>query len=58
MRHARDCRGLPLLELVVGQATVAFVSDDRDADGRFDADDDDELGGLTLEPVHAYEWPD
>jgi prepilin-type N-terminal cleavage/methylation domain-containing protein len=36
---------------------VAFVYDDRDADGLFDAARD-HLGGLTLKPVHAYEWPD
>lgn len=36
---------------------VAFVFDDRDADGMFDAVRDD-FGGLELEPVHAYDWPD
>ena len=36
---------------------VAFVYDDRDADGAFDAARDS-LDGLTLKPVHAYEWPD
>ncbi len=36
---------------------VAFVFDDRDADGVFDAAGDD-FGGLRLEPVHAYAWPD
>lgn len=36
---------------------VAFVFDDRDGDGRFDALRD-EFGGLRLEPVHRYEWPD
>lgn len=36
---------------------VAFVFDDRDADGVYDAARDD-LGGLRLEPVHAYDWPD
>ena len=36
---------------------VAFVFGDRDADGRFDAVRDD-FGGLRLEPVHAYDWPD
>ena len=36
---------------------VAFVFDDRDADGLFDAVRDD-FGGLKLEPVHAYDWPD
>jgi prepilin-type N-terminal cleavage/methylation domain-containing protein len=36
---------------------VAFMYDDRDADGVFDADGD-YLGGLRLEPVHRYAWPD
>jgi len=36
---------------------VAFVFDDRDADGVFDAVRDG-FGGLRLEPVHAYDWPD
>ena len=36
---------------------VAFVYDDRDADGAFDAARDD-FGGLRLEPVYAYDWPD
>lgn len=36
---------------------VAFVFDDRDADGVFDATGD-RFGGLRLEPVHAYAWPD
>lgn len=36
---------------------VAFVFDDRDADGRFDPVRDD-FGGLRLEPVYAYDWPD
>ncbi len=36
---------------------VAFVFQDRDADGRFDAAGD-RFDGLRLTPVHAYEWPD
>lgn len=36
---------------------VAFAFDDRDADGSFDAVHDD-FGGLRLQTVHAYEWPD
>jgi prepilin-type N-terminal cleavage/methylation domain-containing protein len=34
---------------------VAFLYDDRDADGVFEAAGD-AFHGLTLEPVHAYEW--
>jgi hypothetical protein len=36
---------------------VAFVYQDRDGDGVFDAARD-HFDGLRLEPVHAYEWPD
>jgi general secretion pathway protein G len=36
---------------------VAFVFDDRDGDDRFDPAKD-RFGGLRLEPVHAYAWPD
>jgi prepilin-type N-terminal cleavage/methylation domain-containing protein len=36
---------------------VAFVYQDRDADGAFDAAGD-RFDGLRLEPVHAYQWPD
>ena len=36
---------------------VAFVYEDRDADGVFDAAGD-RFDGLRLEPVHAYDWPD
>jgi prepilin-type N-terminal cleavage/methylation domain-containing protein len=36
---------------------VALIYDDRDADGVFDAFGD-RFGGLRLEPVHAYDWPD
>jgi general secretion pathway protein G len=36
---------------------VAFVFEDRDADGTFDAAGD-RFGGLRLTPVHDYEWPD
>lgn len=36
---------------------VAFVFEDRDADGVFDAAGD-YFNGLRLEPVHAYDWPD
>jgi prepilin-type N-terminal cleavage/methylation domain-containing protein len=39
------------------ELAVAFVYDDRDADGVFDAARD-QLDGLRLEPVHAYSWPD
>jgi prepilin-type N-terminal cleavage/methylation domain-containing protein len=36
---------------------VAFVYADRDANGSYDAAVD-RFDGLSLEPVHAYEWPD
>jgi prepilin-type N-terminal cleavage/methylation domain-containing protein len=36
---------------------VAFVYTDRDANGSFDAAVD-RFDGLSLEPVHAYAWPD
>jgi len=36
---------------------VAFVFEDRDKDGTFDAVGD-RFGGLRLEPIHAYDWPD
>jgi prepilin-type N-terminal cleavage/methylation domain-containing protein len=36
---------------------VAFVYNDRDADGVFDAGSD-YLDGFRLEPVHGYAWPD
>jgi len=36
---------------------VAFVFEDRDGDGKFDPARD-RFGGLKLEPVHAYSWPD
>lgn len=36
---------------------VAFVFEDRDADGSFDAAGD-RFGGLRLTPKHAYDWPD
>jgi prepilin-type N-terminal cleavage/methylation domain-containing protein len=36
---------------------TAFVFEDRDGDGSFDAASD-RFGGLRLTPVHAYEWPD
>jgi prepilin-type N-terminal cleavage/methylation domain-containing protein len=36
---------------------VAFLYQDRDGDGVFDAAGD-RFHGLRLEPVHAYEWPD
>jgi general secretion pathway protein G len=36
---------------------VAFVFEDRDGDDRFDPARD-RFGGLKLEPVHAYAWPD
>jgi prepilin-type N-terminal cleavage/methylation domain-containing protein len=39
------------------ELTVAFVYQDRDADGIFDAHGD-HFDGLRLTPVHAYEWPD
>jgi len=39
------------------ELAVAFLYDDRDADGVFDAADD-AFEGLTLEPLHAYQWPD
>jgi len=49
-----DAQGGPrdLIEL-----NVAFVYQDRDADGVFDAAGD-RFDGLRLTPVHAYEWPD
>lgn len=36
---------------------VEFVYEDRDGDGVFDANGD-RFGGLRLEPLHAYDWPD
>ena len=36
---------------------VAFVYQDRDSDGVFDAAGD-RFDGLRLTPVHAYRWPD
>ena len=36
---------------------VAFVFEDRDGDGQFDPTRD-RFGGLKLEPVHGYSWPD
>ena len=54
-RHTRfDAQGGPpgLIEL-----TVAFVYQDRDADGVFDAAGD-RFDGLRLTSVHAYDWPD
>jgi prepilin-type N-terminal cleavage/methylation domain-containing protein len=36
---------------------VAFVYEDRDGDGMFDAAGD-RFDGLRLEPVHSYDWPD
>jgi len=54
-RHTRfEPMGGPrdLIEL-----TVAFVYQDRDADGVFDAAGD-RFDGLRLESVHAYGWPD
>jgi hypothetical protein len=54
-RYTRfDAHGGPtdLIEL-----DVAFVYQDRDADGVFDAAGD-RFDGLRLAPVHAYQWPD
>jgi prepilin-type N-terminal cleavage/methylation domain-containing protein len=54
-RHTRFvARGGPADRI---ELEVAFVYDDRDADGVFDAAGD-YFDGLTLKPVHAYEWPD
>jgi prepilin-type N-terminal cleavage/methylation domain-containing protein len=39
------------------ELAVEFVYEDRDGDGRFDASRD-RFGGLRLQPVHAYDWPD
>jgi prepilin-type N-terminal cleavage/methylation domain-containing protein len=39
------------------ELTVAFVYQDRDADGVYDAAGD-RFDGLRLTPVHAYDWPD
>jgi prepilin-type N-terminal cleavage/methylation domain-containing protein len=36
---------------------VAFVFEDRDQDGAFDAAGD-RFGGLRLESLHPYDWPD
>jgi prepilin-type N-terminal cleavage/methylation domain-containing protein len=36
---------------------VALAYEDRDGDGVFDATGD-RFGGLRLEPVHPYAWPD
>jgi prepilin-type N-terminal cleavage/methylation domain-containing protein len=39
------------------QLRVAFAYEDRDRDGVFDAAGD-RFDGLSLEPVHAYDWPE
>jgi general secretion pathway protein G len=54
-RHTRFAAGTGPAELV--ELTVAFVYQDRDGDGVFDAAGD-RFDGLRLEAVHAYDWPD
>lgn len=39
------------------ELAVAFVYEDRDSNGVFDAPRD-RFDGLRLAPVHSYEWPD
>lgn len=36
---------------------IAFVYRDRNGDGKFEASRD-EFGGLRLEPLHRFDWPD
>ena len=53
-RHTRfDAQGGPAR---LDRARVAFVYQDRDADGMFDAAGD-RFDGLRLTPVHAYDGP-
>jgi prepilin-type N-terminal cleavage/methylation domain-containing protein len=54
-RHTRFAAGTGPAELV--ELEVAFVYQDRDGDGVFDAAGD-RFDGLRLRPVHAYDWPD
>ena len=54
-RHTRFAPGTGPAELI--ELTVAFVYQDRDGDGVFDAAGD-RFDGLRLTPVHAYDWPD
>jgi prepilin-type N-terminal cleavage/methylation domain-containing protein len=54
-RHTRFAAGDGPAELI--ELEVAFVYQDRDADGVFDAAGD-RFEGLRLVPVHAYDWPD
>jgi prepilin-type N-terminal cleavage/methylation domain-containing protein len=54
-RHTRFAAGDGPAELI--ELEVAFLYQDRDADGVFDAAGD-RFDGLRLVPVHAYDWPD
>jgi len=54
-RHTRFAAGDGPAELI--ELEVAFVYQDRDGDGVFDAAGD-RFDGLRLTPVHAYDWPD
>jgi hypothetical protein len=54
-RHTRFAAGDGPAELI--ELEVAFVYQDRDGDGVFDAAGD-RFDGLRLASVHAYDWPD
>lgn len=54
-RYTRFAAGTGSAELI--ELYVAFVYQDRDGDGVFDAAGD-RFDGLRLTPVHAYDWPD
>lgn len=54
-RHTRFRAGEGPADLI--ELRVAFVYQDRDGDGQFDAAGD-RFDGLRLEPLHAYEWPE
>ncbi len=54
-RYTRFAPGTGPAELI--ELEVAFVYQDRDGDGVFDAAGD-RFDGLRLAPVHAYDWPD
>lgn len=54
-RHTRfSAKGGPADRI---ELRVAFVYEDRDADGVFDPVRD-RFGGLSLQPAHDYEWPE
>jgi general secretion pathway protein G len=54
-RYTRFAPGTGPADLI--ELEVAFVYQDRDGDGVFDAAGD-RFDGLRLKPVHEYDWPD